>query len=49
MASTNQFHFFALWTGVVAPALAGAPVQKLNFISMKSVVKKKRARDSSPT
>jgi len=27
MASANQFHFFALWTGAVAPALAGAPVQ----------------------
>jgi len=40
MASANWFYFFVLWTGVVAPAKAGAPVQNLNFIPMKSVVKK---------
>jgi len=39
-ASASQFHLFVLWTDVIAPAKAGAPVQKLNFISMKSVVKK---------
>ena len=48
MASANQFHFFALWTGVVAPAKAGAPVQNSNKYHMKSLAKR-RARDSSPT
>ena len=48
MASANQFHFFALWTGVVAPAKAGAPVQNSNKHCVKNIAKK-RARDSSPT
>jgi len=40
MAPANQFHFFALWIGVAAPALAGAPVQNSNKYHMKSLAKK---------